>query len=351
MTIQLETNNRKAFDLVVDALEMIDEYRSSRDHERLNQASSKLRLAIDLDPAYFRAKYYEAVVEDLAGRSSSAVLKLEPMAVVDSPIQNEIRYNLGLAEYHGYGHAALDKAITQFTTVLASNPSATLELRANAGLAQAYAMHMIPPDPLAPDTTAITKYWSLVQQCSGVVQTAIDQTARLHLPWQKKLHLDSKTLDELSWTAHNAKGMALMYYSDYAPYGKATSPCEQKAGRAKLLTEALAELTFAEKSVPDDWANHCDMASANMRLGYVTGDDRHFAKALSLLQDVIDRLRPGYPFAKYEMGRVNRLAKRFTEAAALFKEVLEIPRDKRDISDRRPTIELERASKSDASFP
>lgn len=113
----------------------------------------------------------------------------------------------------------------------------------------------------------------------------------------------------------------------------------------------VQELELADRLSPSNWANYCDRASALMRLGYYGQSPEWFQKAIELLDIVVNRLRPGYGFAVYEMGRVHRLGGDFKRAAAAFDRVLAIPPEDRDISDRRPTLELARARQGDMSFP
>jgi tetratricopeptide (TPR) repeat protein len=350
MQLQLETKSREAFELVTDALELVDEYQDSRDVEKLKHATEKLASARERDPNYFRAQYYDAIVDDLAGRSKEAVKKLSVLAAQPSPLINEVRYNLGLAEYHEYNHEALERAIEQFSIVLKNVSSPALRLRSKAGLAQAYAMHMIPKKPDEADITAIERYKTLALDCASAVLRDL-RKQRYRWLYLRKPDLDSKVASEIGWTAHNAKGMALMYFADYLPRRPDESATEMSGRRLATLQSSLTELSEAEHCKAGDWANRCDMGSVNMRIGYFNNDKRYFHTALDLLRSVVDRLRPDYGFAIYEMGRTYRLMGQFDQAALNFEAALQIPISQRDVSDRRLNIELERARKKDATFP
>src|SRR5207249_484394 len=102
MNMHLESKSREAFELVTDALEIIDRYRSSRDITVLNSAKQKLESAWKKDPDYFRAYYFDAIVDDLAGRAARAAGKLSALLDEGPPFVEEVRYNLGLAWYHQY---------------------------------------------------------------------------------------------------------------------------------------------------------------------------------------------------------------------------------------------------------
>ena len=351
MPMQLETRNREAFELVTEALEYIDQYRVSRDIARLQDATARLIQATEKDPNYFRARYYDAIVDDLSGRFKPAAAKFRGLLEQSPPLADEVRYNLGLAEYHGYSHPALERAIEQFELVLKSVKDIALRLRARAGLAQACAMHMIPQEYDKPDVPQIKHYRSLTFN-------SLDEVFRqLHVPLLQRLNpfrhplIDSGAAAEIRWTAHNAKGMMLMYAADYLPQLDEVPQASSRQRQVDTVQSALSQLTEAEHIKADDWANRCDLASAKMRLGYFDGKPDLFDEALVILQDVIDRLRPGYAFAIYESGRVLRLQRKFSAAIKRFDDALAIPTDQRDVSERRLRKERERAQKEDYTFP
>lgn len=351
MPMQLDTRNREAFELVSEALGFIDQYRESRDVGRLKDATLRLTTARERDPNYFRARYYDAIVDDLSGQFRSAVQKLTSLLGESPLLANEVRYNLGLAEYHNYNHSALERAIEQFKLVLISAKDQSLRLRAQAGLAQAYAMHMIPREYDKPDLKQIEEYRELAFLSVSQVfrELWITRFQRL-IPFRKR-SMNSVTIAEIRWTAHNAKGMALMYYADYLPQICRLAENRGRQRQAAAARTALSELTRAEKITPQDWANRCDLASANMRLGYFTGESRYFEVALKTLQDVIDRLRPGYGFAIYETGRVLRVMGEFEKAIERFDAAQRIAEADRDVSDRRINSERQRVQRMDKTFP
>ncbi len=351
MPLELETRNREAFELVTEALELIDQYQESRDVAKLKDATLRLTTASQKDPSYFRAKYYDAIVDDLAGRFKSAAKKLTDLLGQSTLLAEEVRYNLGLAEYHGYSHSALEQAIKQFKLVLESVKDRSLRLRAQAGLAQAYAMHMIPREYDAPDLAQIKEYRDLAFSSVSKVfrQLRISQLQRL-IPFRKP-SVDSGAAAEIRWTAHNAKGMALMYYADYLPQIEKLPADRSRERQAATVQSALSELTHAESIKADDWANRCDLGSANMRLGHFKAEPGRLEEALKILQDVIDRLRPGYGFAIYETGRVLRLKGEYDKAIERFDAALAIREEQRDVSDRRINTERQRAERKDRTFP
>jgi hypothetical protein len=92
MNMHLESTDREAFELVTDALECLDQYRDSRDVAALKAAKAKLVSAKDKDPGYFRAHYFDAIVDDLSGQPKHAVetfsrlLDEQPPFIGSSPI-------------------------------------------------------------------------------------------------------------------------------------------------------------------------------------------------------------------------------------------------------------------------
>jgi tetratricopeptide (TPR) repeat protein len=341
MRMHLESENREAFELVTDALEYIDQYRASRNFAVLASAQTKLLSALEKDPGYFRACYFNAIVDDLVGRSQKAASTFQKLVEEQPPFIDEVRYNLGVAEYHQYNHAALDRAIAHFSSLIATTLDVSLQYLARAGLAQAHAMHMIPQTHDEPQLTQIEKHFTSSLEASSYV---LKQLGR----WFWKPSVRKLPATEIKWAAHNARGMALMYHTDYFP---SVDSSNWQSVRIKELRDATRELEIADQFSPKNWANYCDIASAQMRLAYYEESSVLYQKAATYLQEVLTRLRPGYAFAMYELGRIHRLQGHFDAAARLFRDVMAIPVEERDISDRRPKKELERTMIRDLSFP
>jgi tetratricopeptide (TPR) repeat protein len=351
MTTQLETGNREAFQLVSEALDLIERYQSSRDIAKLHDASDRLAKAREKDPEYFRARYYDAIIDDLTGQFKRAASKFTNLLNEGPFLRDEVRYNLGLAEYHRYSHSNLENAIVQFAQVLESATDWTLRIRARAALAQAYAMHMIPQDPDKPDINQLSYYWRLTQDTLKEVWQEVRGSIVSRVGTFRRRTLESHVATEVQWTAHNAKGMALMYYADYLPQIESISQSVGHNRRVDILNEAMSELDKAEQIRARDWANRCDIASAHMRLAYFKPDKEQFDTALKVLTDVIERLRPGYAFALYETGRIYRLRGEHDKAIQSFDEVMRIPEELRDVSVLRLEKERSRAVSGVTSFP
>src|ERR1700730_460852 len=187
MNMHLESTNREAFELVTDALVYIDLYRDSRNVGVLGSAKQKLISAKDKDPAFFRAHYFDAIVDDLAGRPNDAVKTFEKLLEERPPFVEEVRYNLGVAWYHHYGHKALDRAIELFTAVLSGSKDELLLVMAHAGLAQAHAMHMIPKMADQPDLEQIGSHFSrAIEEAAFVRRTVRDDRIEGIWPFKPK---------------------------------------------------------------------------------------------------------------------------------------------------------------------
>src|SRR5438445_4218533 len=100
VTMHFESPSRRAFELVTEALREIDGYRASKELSRLGLAQDKLHRALHVDPAYFRAWYYDALVNDLAGKPKDAAERLEVLLQHNTPFADEVRYNLGVVHYY-----------------------------------------------------------------------------------------------------------------------------------------------------------------------------------------------------------------------------------------------------------
>lgn len=341
--MNIETLSRTAFELVAEAVGEIDFYKHSRDRERLLRARRKLDLALQKDQRYLQAHFYSGVVDDLIGRTKPAIQSLQEVlaAIPEERMEtrNQVRYNLAVAIYHGYGRDSLARAAEHFRAVLESSENLLLRCLAEAGLAQTYAMGEIPPNP---DERSLEEQHLL--EDNFINSNKMFESVQAQLARLAEAGVPESTRREIEGVAWNAQGMALMYYSDF--HGER---------RSELLDKARLALEQAGQFIPFDWANTCDQASCLMRLGYWASDaevkEKYLAEARRLLQTVVDTLRPGYPFAKYEIGRAYRLEGKFNEALKLFEEAKAVPKAERDVSDRRIDREIGLARECSTSYP
>jgi tetratricopeptide (TPR) repeat protein len=330
--MRIETFSRRAGELVEHAMADLEVYRRVKSPEQLNRAIAQFDEAKEEDPEYLLARYGRAIADDLSGRAANAVAELEQVFAAKPPFVDDVEYHLGMAHYHRYDWADLDKAIEHLSAVAARTGDPVLKCRSLVALAQAFGMRMIPRDPRDADLNEIKHYFDLH---TGHAESAAKLLKCL-------IQIDPVTIKELKSALHNAKGFAWMYWTDFF------SSVNEKIG---LLKEALVELQLADENNPNDWAIHCDIGSAWMRVGYWEQSDSSMEKARMHLTKVLEDLRPSYGFALYELGRSYRLSGRFKEAIACFEKALHIPYESRDVSDRRLLIEKDRAKAGVKDYP
>jgi tetratricopeptide (TPR) repeat protein len=330
--MRIETFSKRAMELVEHAMADLETYRQIKHPERLGRAIAQLDQAKEEDPDYLLAVYGRAIADDLSGRAVNAIEEFEQVLAENPPFVDNVEYHLGIAHYHRYNWASLDKAITHLSAVAERTHDPILECRARVALAQALGMRMIPRDPRSASLDQIKQYFDLL---AG--QAAIGEKLLTSLSLT-----DLATIQELKASLHNAKGLACMYWSDF--FGSVNE-------KIAWLKRALEEFRLADEDEPNDWAIHCDIGSTWMRLGYWEESDSSIARARMHLTKVVEDLRPNYGFALYELGRTYRLRGEFAKAIGYFDRVLAIPHELRDVSDRRLLIEKERAAAGTKEYP
>src|SRR5262249_6822298 len=139
---------------------------------------------------------------------------------------------------------------------------AALRALARAGLAQAHAMRMIPKLPDRPDFADVQRHFDAAMDLAGAVVRELPRRRRRPPAPGRETPASAR---EIEWMALNARGMALMYSSDYLP---APDAPKWRSQRAAALRRAIDQLQRADRVSPNNWANDCDRASATMRLAY-----------------------------------------------------------------------------------
>ena len=331
-----ETPNRKAFEGLADAIMKIDSYRSSKNRSLLELARRDLTTALTEDPDFLPGHFYSAIVDDLLGRPKDAVLGfqriLSEVPSNDSELRQEIRYNLAVAHYHRYSLKHLDKAQAEFEGLLRDTQDKRLRCLIECGLAQTFAMAEIPSDPDSVNDAELTR-----------IKSKFEASRRMQIDAKKHADLlPKRERDLVLGTALNASGMSLMYYSDF--FG----PPQEKSAMLDLALEALRE---ADRHIPSDWANWCDLGSAHMRLGLWRNSSTDFQEARNCLLRVVTTLRPNYGFALYEIGRAYRIEGKFDEALEYFEKSRAVHKDYREVGDSRLDRESYLASRQDRKYP
>jgi len=327
-----ETNNWQAFSLATDALRDIDRFVSSSSKNRtiLVDAKEKLKSAVEKDPLFSRAQYYSAIVDDMLGQPANAVTQLETLIASGPDFKVEAQYNLGVSYYHLYSRDKIDKAISAFELVATQTNSSALKYMAQAGLIRSFAM-MVRHNNHAGDRVGSDNSFSQVMFASGELLQAIKSDSGL----------DKKTRNEVRWRVLNGRGVGRMFSSD--------SQLDLDT-RKTILELAKGDFEEADKLSPNNWEIVCNLGSVHMRLGVVANLSKEpdtavveFAKANSYLEDVVNRIRPNYGFALWELGRVSRVGGHFGDAIVWLEKALLVPEDERNIRLDDVQAEIEKA--------
>ncbi|MGD8451359.1 MAG: hypothetical protein PVJ57_06030 [Phycisphaerae bacterium] len=343
MPLSLETMNYTAFTSLTEGLEAIEQYQRERRIQDAERAAQYIDRALRQDPHYGLAVLYKGVVLDMTGRSADAVAYFARILheCPDPQVTLKARFNLGVANYHRYSHKYLVLAQGYFEEVIRTAADASLRDIARAYLAQTHAMWMIPspqqlPEPGQPPSSGLVRdIREHFRQCRRCV---------------REIRRAPGGSNSVAATCANALGMAFMYSTDYI----ARTPLDKRQRRLRLSAEALQR---ADRLLPGDWANTCDLGSVHLRLGVLARDagepttavDGHFEQARQHLQEVVDTLRPGYGFALYELGRLHRVWGRSKEASEYFAKAMEVPERYSDVSDAR--VNREQARINDTTYP
>lgn len=344
MSLKLTTNNHQAFESLTNALKAIERYYHSRSIPDVEQASSSIDDALAQDNDYGLAIYYKGIVLDLIGKPADAPKYFERILTeCDEPnLEIETRFNLGVVFYHQYSHQYLEQAKFYFDQVIEKARDAKLKHLAQAHLAQTHAMWMIPSDDQHPDKQ---------KDVSNEVHQHIEHHFKECQTLVEKLRKVKRKQPRLIATYENANGMSNMYYTDYV--------AREVSIRGSHLKVARDSLLMAEKHLPNDWANTCDLGSVELRLAVLARDsekpdaevDAHFSVGSDQLLRVVNKLRPNYGFALSELGRLHRVWGKWDEADEYQEKASRIKLKYRDLSDKKIEKERERISERDNSYP
>jgi tetratricopeptide (TPR) repeat protein len=340
-----QTKSVKAFDYVMIALENIAEYNKEKISKLLDNAIIALEKATKEDPEYLDAIFYMGITLDLIGKPADAAILFEQILseLPEGKPRNEILYNLGVTYYHRYSHEHLQKAEKYFLEIQKTEIDDSLKYLALANLAQTYAMWMRPNteqqilleknDSKESVFSHITNYFN---EFKKVEKTVVKGFRKINN------NLDKTKVQAL---LYNAKGMALMYYTDYISLNN----------KCDMLKDSHDNLIKSDKLYKDDWANICDLGSNCWRLGLTVKNEvekkQHFDEAINYLSTVINKLRPNYGFALYELGNVYRTLCDFTTAIYYYDKALQIPEQYRDISTLKVNKEKAKANNKVCLFP
>lgn len=352
--MHLETKNPRAFEYLRAAQLSLSEFQQLKNRDQLEHANRNLGKAIETDPNYLRAFYYRGLVNDMLGQPRLAAADFELVLKQDPPFIIEVKYNLGVATFHQYGHPNLELAIGYFQDVIKSANDQALQLRARAGIAHAYAVMMIPTPPKedAPDCAKVDAFLgsdAAKEQVSKYHDLSLAETELLKSELDKQKRLPSTVKEEIRWRWRNTCAVQHMFYTDYF-----------SENRIERLHEAETKLSEADQISPDNWSINCNIGSTSMRLAHWlkvsnAGDcnqiEEYFKKAITRLDYVIDKLYPRYGFALYEKGRVYRLQGDFHQASEFLRQAGEVPARDRAVSDATLDCEKRRVARQRSDYP
>jgi tetratricopeptide (TPR) repeat protein len=346
------TSNRKVLEKLTLALENIHKYNTTHDMAFLKQAETILEEVRGEEPNNLDGIFYSGMTMDLIGKPVDAPQFFERILneSQDERIKEEALYNLSVSLYHQYSHEHLEKAEEKFIELIDRTKNDVLKNLARATLAQTYAMWMIPHskqrEKLENESGKIEvfehiqKKFNRFKECETEVRKALKKSRRI---FKKR----SESWKRVQAIIDNARGMALMYYTDYL--------CDTDDCKREHLKESLQYLESSDRIIPKDWANTCDLGSLHMRMSiYETDHDARqseFNKAKELLTQVVKELRPDYGFALYELGRLHRLHGYYDDSVSYFDRSLSIDAQYRDVKDDTVNREKDRAIAKKPDFP
>jgi tetratricopeptide (TPR) repeat protein len=354
MVMKFETTYPQAFDRLREAKQSLDRFKQRKEKQQLERADELINEALRIDPEYLRAFYYRGMVKDLLGSPREAVADFERVLNQRPPFLAEVKYNLGVAYFHMYGHPNIKTAISHYEDVVENTDNLALRLLARAGIAHAYAVMMIPsPGRRIEDCAEAEEFYrseKAREHVSKFHKLSQDEAKGVQSELNRADSLKENIRNEIKWRVCNTLAVQRMFYTDYF---------DDK--RIKRLREAAAYLREADNYSPDNWSVYCNLGSTYMRLGHWLERDpqaqeekqeveRCFHEALDRLNYVVIELLPNYGFALYEMGRVYRLMGNHELAKHYLDEAASIEKN-RAVSDVTLKCERERAEKGSTDYP
>ena len=328
-----ETHSWQAFNLATEALRSIDQYVASPDRNVLflQEAQEKLNSALAADSEFARARYFAAVVEDMLGHPKKAAEDLKKLIREKPGFGIEAEYGLAVSRFHLYEMNELNQAIIGFDKVRAEAHDDNLRFMASAGEIRAYGMMVLHSVRANDAAQALTWF----NKASELTDLLFDE---LH----HSKSLSPTDLKEIRWRALNGRGVGRMFYSDLL----VSSPAQ----RETELDKALKDISEAQNISSNNWEILCNLGSVHMRVGdcarhmkELDRSQKEFGMARILLLNVVDRVRPEYGFALWEIGRSYRLEGRFDEAISFFERAMKVAEADRNVTDVSVKAEIESA--------
>jgi hypothetical protein len=131
--IKNETKNFEAFDRLTTAFARLDEFQTSKNNELLKEAAKFISKALEADETYFKAQYFQAVVNSLQDKDRALDDFKNLLSKASLPeVRNEIKYNIAVINA---GKKNFSSAISGFDEVITGKADPEIKLLARAGLA------------------------------------------------------------------------------------------------------------------------------------------------------------------------------------------------------------------------
>jgi hypothetical protein len=366
--LNLRTKQLQVFEIVLDAILIVDDPRKRNDANLLTRILYQLEEARQLDVDYLLPPYYMATIEDLLGRYEAAAQRLEGLIGylrrmlqpgqmrrrqrnIITQLELEMRLNRETANYHLLRDtlfAGIDTELDDVLTALNGRygrPYRRIRHRAQALRAQLFATRMIPSNPYDADRAQISEFHTKTQKLACRLAFG-----RWPFPFNWILS-GTPPSTAVAAIARNALVRAEMYLTDYF--------CEPGA-KIERLQWALDQLSGDRDRFRDDPENNYDRASCrmrlgywNMRLGYWENSAADFDDAVGILTAALRQSWPGQGFALFTLGRVLRLSPSgsMPDAIQNIRRARDMPAGTRGISDVRVDRELVLADAGDTRYP
>jgi len=358
--------NHQVFDLVEASAQAIDAYLHAGEKAPMQAALDKINSGGFYDP---NAKNplvlnYRAIMEDLLGEYDKALGHLRELKTLtpstDREVQKEIDTNIGVVRQH-WLRRLMTLQEEPSESVLGELGAKSLDELMSSALSDIFP-HATENKIWSAHHDALSARFLALRCIPNIVEVAEHDRALRHElaeAYAKATMLAESVLDRWAplairhsepregWKqakaiAHNALGRAAMYHTDFfCPRGE----------KVQHLAQALTHLERAQRAFDDDWSFTSDLGSCHMRLGYWGHTAAEYELAKKQLDIVLDKLRPEWGFALFEMGRVYRLNRKFEEASDYFKRAKAIPMDERDVSDLRVDREMRLSAEELTKYP
>ena len=306
---------------------------------------------------------YEAIMEDLLGEYDKAHKYLEELRhrtpLSDREVQAEIASNIGVVKQHQLrrlmvlqgaadhvplgeaGQPRLEAQMADALTEVFPDGNKVWSAHRDALSARFLALQCIPrtAEDAEHDRQLRHELTQAYEKATVLAKSVLGRWApagNLTNPKAREGWRQARAL------AHNALGRAEMYHTDF--FG-------QREEKVEHLATALTHLQHAQRAYDNDWAFTGDLGSCHMRLGHWRRAVNEYELARRQLTIVLEKQRPEWGFALFEMGRVYRLEGNLSDALRYLKRAEQVVLKDRDVSDDRVRREINLTNEKSKHYP